>query len=238
MPTLSTHWLPYTVIGSCLIYFHLRQKASPRHAGRRATDEGHHAVTIHRAVPLHVSAEVGENPRGPAALAVAAVAAVAAPSITTADGDEEGVSPAFAFLHCAVLIIGKLILWTWVTKSPFVAEDAALAVVSGEKRGARDTEERLGGRKERTTTAWIAWKQSTAVPSSAAKVVSLPLQVHTNHHTKSSAILQELFTSGWLSYVGEEVIWLDLLLSGTTYARVCARAGNLGRKCPPDPLQV
>lgn len=151
MPTLSTHCLPYTVIGSCLIYFHLRQKASPGHAGRRATDEGHHAVAIHRAVPLHVSAEVGEDAGGAAALAVAAVAAVAAPAVAAADGDEEGVSPAFAFLHGAVLIISKFVLRTRVTKPPFVAEDAALAIVSGEKRGAWDAEERLGGRKERMT---------------------------------------------------------------------------------------
>lgn len=181
MPTLATHWPPYAVIRSCLIYFHLRQKASPRHAGRWAANEGHHAVTIHRAVPLHVSTEVGENPRGPAALAVAAVAAVAAPSVTATDGDEEGVSPAFALLHRAVLVISKLILWTRVTKSPFVAEDAALAIVPGEKRGARDAEERLGGRKERMTRGWIVWKQTTSVPSSAAKAVLLPLQIQTNH---------------------------------------------------------
>lgn len=154
MPTLATHQPPCAVIVSCLIYFHLRQKAPAGHAGRWAADEGHDAVAIHRAVPLDVAAEVGEYPRGAAALAVAAVAAVAAPSVAAADGDEEGIPAAFALLHRAVFVVGEFVLRARVAESALVAEDAALAVVSGEERGARDAEERLGGGNEGHWGEW------------------------------------------------------------------------------------
>lgn len=75
---------PPTVLGS-----YLGQDAAPGHAGGGPADERHDAVAIHGAVPLHVPAQVGEDARGAAALAVAAVAAVAAPPVAAADGDEE-----------------------------------------------------------------------------------------------------------------------------------------------------
>lgn len=46
-----------------------------------------------------------------------------------------------------MLVVGELILRARVTETALVAEDAALAVVAGEERGARDAEERLEGRE-------------------------------------------------------------------------------------------
>lgn len=78
--------------------------------GAGASDEGHHAIAVHRAVALHAAPQAGEDTRGTAALAVAAVAAVAAAALPGADGDEQGVPPALALLHGAVLVVRKLVL--------------------------------------------------------------------------------------------------------------------------------
>lgn len=134
--------LPYTVIGSCLIYFHLWQEP-PADVGAGAADERHHAVAVHGAVALHAAPQAGEDARGPAALAVAAVAAVAAATLAGSDRDEERVPAALALLHCAVLVVRKLVLRAGVPEPPGPpeAEDAALAVVAGEERGARNAEQ-------------------------------------------------------------------------------------------------
>lgn len=120
-----SHGRPYTVISGCLIYFHLRQKAS---TGPRA-DERHHAVAIHRAVPLPVKA------------------AVAVPPIRA----EQGAPALLALLHRAVFVVGKLVLRACVLIAALEAEDAALAVVAGQERRAGYAEEGLGleeGRRE------------------------------------------------------------------------------------------
>lgn len=116
----STHRLPYTVVSSCLIYFHLRQKAS----ARPRADERHHAVAIHRAIPLAVEA------------------AVAAPPVRA----EERAAPLLALLHRAVLVVGELVLRAHVLAAALEAEDAALAVVARQEGRAGDAEEGLGGR--------------------------------------------------------------------------------------------
>lgn len=146
----SIRVLPYTVIGSCLIYFHLWQEP-PADVGAGAADEGHHAVAVHGAVALHAAPQAGEDARGAAALAVAAVAAVAAAALARADRDEEGVAAALALLHGAVLVVRELVLRARVPEPPGApeAEDAALAVVAGEEGGARDAEQRLWGREKR-----------------------------------------------------------------------------------------
>ena len=140
----STSLLPYTVVSSCLIYFHLWQE-TPADVGAGAADEGHHAVAVHRAVALDAAPQAGEDARGAAALAVAAVAAVAAAALAGPDGDEERVPAALTLLHGAVLVVRKLVLRARVSEPPGApeAEDAAFAVVAGEERGARNAEQRL-----------------------------------------------------------------------------------------------
>ena len=131
--------LPYTVISSCLIYFHLWQE-TPADVGAGAADEGHHAIAVHCAVALDAAPQAGEDARRAAALAVAAVAAAA---LARPDGDEERVPAALALLHRAVLVVCKLILRARVPEPPGPpeAEDAALAVVAGEEWGARNAEQ-------------------------------------------------------------------------------------------------
>lgn len=110
--------------------------------GAGAADEGHHAVAVHCAVALHTAPQAGEDARGAAALAVAAVAAVAAAALAGPDRDEQRVAAALALLHCAVLVVGKLILRARVPEPPRPpeAEDAALAVVAGQEWGAWNAE--------------------------------------------------------------------------------------------------
>lgn len=134
--------LPYTVVSSCLIYFHLWQEP-PADVRAGPADERHHAVAVHRAVALHAAAQAGEDARGAAALAVAAVAAIAAAALPSPDGDEQRVPAAFALLHRAVLVVGELILRAGVSEPPRApeAEDAALAVVAGQEGGAWDAEQ-------------------------------------------------------------------------------------------------
>lgn len=145
--------LPYTVVGSCLIYFHLWQEP-PADVRAGAADEGHHAVAVDRAVPLDAAPQAGEDARRAAALAVAAVTAVAAAALAGPDGDEERVPAAFALLHRAVLVVRELVLRARVAKAPGPpeAEDAAFAVVPGEERGARDAEQGLQGRETEKNT--------------------------------------------------------------------------------------
>lgn len=143
--------LPYTVFGSCLIYFHLWQEP-PADVGAGPADERHHAVAVHRAVALHAAPQAGEDARGAAALAVAAVAAVAAAALSGPDRDEQRVPAALALFHRAVLVVCELVLGARVSEPPGApeAEDAAFAVVAGEEGGARDAEQRLqGGKTER-----------------------------------------------------------------------------------------
>lgn len=134
--------LPYTVISSCLIYFHLWQE-TPADVGAGAADEGHHAIAVHCAVALDAAPQAGEDARRAAALAVAAVATVAAAALARPDGDEERVPAALALLHRAVLVVCKLILRARVPEPPGPpeAEDAALAVVAGEEWGAWNAEQ-------------------------------------------------------------------------------------------------
>lgn len=80
--------LPYTVIGSCLIYFHLWQEPAAE-VGAGATDEGHHSIAIHRAVAFDAAPQAGEDARRAAALAVSAVSTVAAAALTCPNRDEE-----------------------------------------------------------------------------------------------------------------------------------------------------
>lgn len=73
------------------------------------------------------------------------VAAVAAAAVRA----EEGAAPVVALLHRAVLVVGKLVLRAHVLGAALEAEDAALAVVTGEERRPRDAEEGLRREKER-----------------------------------------------------------------------------------------
>lgn len=57
------------------------------------------------------------------------------------DRNKERIPPAFALLHCAVLIVSKLVFGTRVTETSLEAENAAFAVVPGEVRGSWDAKQ-------------------------------------------------------------------------------------------------
>lgn len=159
MPRLSTHWLPYAVISSCLIYFHLRQKSSAVYIGGWATNQGDHAIAVHGAVPLHVPTDAGKDAGWSASLAVTTVTAVAAFPLMAPDWDEEGIPSALTLFHSTVLIICKFIFWTWVTKTSLEAEDAAFAVVPGKVRGSWDAKQWLEEKTKQENEARIVQKR-------------------------------------------------------------------------------
>lgn len=113
----STHWLPYTVISSCLIYFHLRQKASTR----PRADEWHHSIAIHCAISLPVEAAVAAAPVG----------------------TKQGTPALLTLFHRAVLIISKFVLWAHILAAAFETEDATFAIVAWQERGPGYAEKRL-----------------------------------------------------------------------------------------------
>lgn len=196
----STRLLPYTVIGSCLIYFHLWQEP-PADVGAGAADEGHHAVAVHGAVALDAAPQAREDARRAAALAVAAVAAVAAAALAGADRDEERVAAALALLHGAVLVVRKLVLRARVPEPRGApeAEDAALAVVAGEEWGARDAEQRLRGRErerlaggDRTLTS----AEQRLPPSPPGPSLHPVVTKHSGGYMSTAAQAPSLRTSG------------------------------------------
>ena len=69
LPCLNYLKLPYIVISSWLIYYHLWQKLSNRRGrNRRSTNQGNHTIAIHGAVHLPVGRKPGQHSGRPTGL--------------------------------------------------------------------------------------------------------------------------------------------------------------------------
>lgn len=123
-PCLNYLKLPYIVISSWLIYYHLWQKLSNRRCRNRgSTHQGNHTIAIHSAVHLAICRKHGQHPGRPAGLTQVTVASLSVPS-----GHKQRVSPALIILKGTVLVISKIILGSHILCSPSKAEKACSAI--------------------------------------------------------------------------------------------------------------
>lgn len=115
---------------------HLWQELPSRRCeGRRASDQGDHAIAIHSAVHLPVHGQNREHPGGTAGLADVAVA-----PLPVSVRHKQRVSSAVIVFKGAVLIISKVILRANILGSTSEAEKASPTVASWREKGATDAQ--------------------------------------------------------------------------------------------------
>lgn len=135
LPCLNYLKLPYIVISSWLIYYHLWQKLSNRRCrNRRSTNQGNHTIAIHSAVHLPIGWKPWHHPGWHTGLTNVTVA-----SLSVSVRHKQWVSPALAVFKCTVFVISKVIFRTDILCPTSEAENTCFAIASWGKQGTTDT---------------------------------------------------------------------------------------------------